>query len=342
MHPPAEPLPQPNPPHASSGPGRRRRGGGRNNRLGVMVLALVMGSLMGATCVTCSTLSGEDTELYFASGDRVGVVEVLGAIEDSKETVRAIRRFAKNDDISALVLRIESPGGAVAPSQAIYTAMRQASEKKPVVASMGTMAASGGFWISLGADWVFAEPGTITGSIGVIFQAPDYQGIAEALRFKMRTYKSGPLKDMGSPFRDATEADEAQFKSIIDDIYDQFVTLTAERRGQSVDAIKKVADGRIMTGRAALKADLIDELGGVYAAAKKASLLAQARDDDSVDTSSAAYAELEDPILVYPPEPNPTLVELLGGVMGESIKEGVAEGVKHSLGAGDGSTVELR
>ena len=232
MHPPAEPqepLASPGPLPPPEGPrGRRRpRREGRNNSLGIFVLALVIGSLLGGTCVTCATLTERDTEDLFTLGDRVGVVEVNGAIEDSKATVSAIRRFAKRDEVVALVIRIESPGGGVAPSQAIHRAMREASKVKPVVASMGTVAASGGFWISLGADWVFAEPGTITGSIGVIFQSFDLHDAAEALKLKVRTYKSGPFKDMGSPYREATPADEAQFMALIEDIYDQFVTLTA-------------------------------------------------------------------------------------------------------------------
>ena len=352
MHPPADqegPADSGSPPHMPYDPrepyeprGRRRRGGGRNNSLGIFVLALIIGSMMGGTCVTCATLSERDAETYFARGDRVGVVEVTGAIVESKETVRAIRKFAEREDIAALVLRIESPGGGVAPSQSIYRALREASKIKPVVASMGSMAASGGFWISLGTDWVFAEAGTLTGSIGVIFQGPDLQGIAEALRFKMRTYKSGPLKDLGNPFRAVTPADEAQFQAIIDDIYDQFVTLTAERRGQSKDQVRKVADGRVMTGRAALKADLIDELGGLYVAAKKAVLLARARTTEGVQTSSAAYDDVEGPILVYPPEPTPNLAELFGVTLQRAVQTGVSQGVHETLKSADEAGFELR
>ncbi len=341
--PPAGPSPTGGPPEPYLSPRDRRRigRGGRNNSLGIFVLALVIGSLLGGTCVTCATLSEQDTELMFARGDRVGVVEVNGGITESKETVDIIRRFAKRDDLVAIVLRIESPGGAVAPSQAIFTALREASKRKPVVASMGSVAASGGFWISLGADWVFAEAGTITGSIGVIVQTTDLQGVAEALRFSVRTYKSGPLKDMGSAYRDPTPKDDATFMALVDDIYDQFVTVTAERRGQTVEQIKTVADGRIMTGRTALEADLIDELGGLHAAAKKAVLLALARTDETVQTSSAAYDDVEDPILVYPPDPNPNLAELFGAGLSRAVRDGVAAGVRSTLKP-DETPVEVR
>ncbi|MEL7370529.1 MAG: signal peptide peptidase SppA [Myxococcota bacterium] len=292
---------------------------------------LLVGSLFGATCATCATVSDYDAEAMFAQGDRVGVVEIVGTIEESKSAVQTIRRFARRDDIVAIVVHINSGGGGVAPSQAIYTALRAASERKPVVASMASMAASGGFWIALGADWIFAEPGTLTGSIGVIIETPDLNGIADALRFKMRTYKSGRFKDMGNPFRPSTPEDEAQFQGLIDDIYDQFLTLTAERRGQPKELLRKVADGRLMTGRAALAADLVDEMGGLYVAAKKAVLLAQARADESVQTSSVAYKRTEDPVLVYPPEPAPTLAELLGVTVGQALREGVADGVRATL-----------
>ena len=343
MHPPAE---SPAPPEPEPGPyesryRRRPLRDGRNNSLGIFVLALVIGSMMGATCVTCATLSEQETETYFATGDRVGVVEVVGDIVDSKETIQEIRRFIKREDVVAIVVRIDSPGGAVAPSQSIYEAIRHASKSKPVVASMGSMAASGGFWISLGADWVFAEPGTITGSIGVIFQTPDLRGVAEALRFRLLTYKSGPLKDMGNPFREATPEDEAQFKALIDDIYDQFVSVTAQRRGQPRAKILAVADGRIMTGRAALKADLIDELGGLHVAAKKAVLLAKARGDRPVQTSSAAYDDIEEPVLIYPPGSSSNFAELFGARIGAAVRDGVAEGVRSGLRA-PASNVELR
>lgn len=306
------------------------------------LVALLIGSLLGGSCVTCATLSQQDTTTLFARGERVGVVEVSGEIVESKEVVENIRRFAQRDDIVAIVVRIESPGGGVAPSQEIYTALREASKSKPVVASMGSLAASGGFWVALGSDWIFAEPGTLTGSIGVIVQTPDLQGLADLLRIRIRTYKSGPLKDMGNPFRESTPADDQQFQAVVDDIYDQFLTLTAERRGQPVGQVRKLADGRIMTGRAALDADLVDELGGLYVAAKKAVLLAKARGDAPVQTSSAAYADVEDPLLIYPPEPAPTLADIIGASIGDAVRDGVAEGVRSGLRTPQDRTLELR
>jgi protease IV len=222
--------------------------------------------------------------------------------------------------------------------------MRWAAEKKPVVASMGNVAASGGFWASLGADWVFASPGTITGSIGVITQLPDLRGIAELLRFRMRTFTSGPLKDAGNPFREMTPADEQLFQSLIDDIYTQFITVTSERRNLSLDEVKKVADGRVMTGRAALDIGLVDELGGLHEAARKAMLMAklrQAKEEGETETSTKAWEELEDPTLVYPKKDSPPLLDLLTGSVKQGISSGVSEGIDR-LAQDEASPVELR
>lgn len=307
---------------------------------------LLLGLVGGGTCVTCVQIGdfGEDRVLG-GSRERVGVVELLGPITTADSVARHIREFARRDDIVGILFRIDSPGGAVAPSQEIYEALRNASEVKPIVASMGNVAASGGFWVSLGADWVLALPGSITGSIGVITQTPDLRGIADLARFRVRTFKSGPLKDAGNPFREMTDADRALFESLIDDIYTQFVTLTAERRGLKLEEVRKVADGRIMTGRAALKADLVDELGGLMAAAKKTVLLARAREaleeGRTVDTSTTAYADLEDPTLVYPKPPRPSLTDLLTEGVSRAVAEGLSAGVERVVGRTE-APVELR
>jgi protease-4 len=342
MPPPPPPPASPPPPAAAPRPPARER----SNAPLWITLALLTGMFAGGTCATCATLGGPigGEEIILAGGERVGVIELLGPIADAEEVVKNIRKFAMRDDLIALVVRIDSPGGAVAPSQEIYRAMRWASEKKPVVASMGNVAASGGFWASLGADWVFASPGTITGSIGVITQLPDLRGIAEFLRFRMRTFTSGPLKDAGNPFREMTPEDEALFRSLIDDIYDQFITLTAERRNLSLEQVKIVADGRVMTGRAAKEAGLVDELGGLHEAARKAMVMAKMRnavEEGETVTSTAAYDELEDPTLVYPKKDEPSLLQLLT----EGIRSGVARGVSQAIdrvAEEDAAPVELR
>lgn len=337
--PPAVP---PRPAPAARPPPRSNNGSGF-----MMLLMLMIGILGGSTCAALVTLSGGagSERILYGQGERVGVIELLGPITSGDDVTRNIREFARRDDLVAIVLRIDSPGGAVAPSQEIYQALREAAKVKPVVASMGSAAASGGFWVSLGADWVFASPGTITGSIGVISQNPDLSELAELARFKMRTYKSGPVKDMGNPFRAATEADHEVIMALIEDVYDQFVSLTAERRGLPKAEVLKLADGRIMSGRAAFRADLVDELGGLWDAARKAVLLAQAKEakdsSETVDTSSAAYGGVEDPTLVYPKPPKPALLDLLQSRAQDAVSEGLV-GAAERLMEAERAPVELR
>jgi protease IV len=294
-------------------------------------VALILGLLLGASCATCARLPfGEvgGEKVIGGDGPRVGVVEIIGPISEVQETVEQIRAFAGREDVKAIVVRIDSPGGSVAPSQQVYRALRYASEKKPVVASMGTVAASGGFWIALGADWVFAEPGSITGSIGVISQLPDLRGIADKLDFRLRTFKSGPVKDLGNPLRELTERDREVLQGLVDDLYDQFVSVTSERRGLERTRVTTLADGQVMSGRRALDEGLVDELGGLYAAARRAAAMVQDR-ASGTETSSTTAPELEkEPALVYPKEPGPDFLEYLGA----RLESGVAEGVGRALG----------
>lgn len=301
-----------------------------------MFLVLLSGALLGSTCSTCARLQGGSESPFGTSGPRVGVVEVFGTIATSREVVEALANFSGDEEIEAVVLRVDSPGGSVGPSQEIYEAVRRTASVKPVVASMGSMAASGGYWISLGADEIFANPGTLTGSIGVIVQIPDFTRIAELLRFDMRTYKSGPHKDIGNPLRPASAGDEAIFQALVDDIYRQFVELTVERRALDEDRVKPLADGRIMTGRHAQRAGLVDGLGGLETAARRALALAQG-------TSSSTTSLSEDsPTLVYPPEDLPPLLDMLGISLSEAVSDGLSTGVERGLRGLEKPRLEVR
>lgn len=348
MLPPGSPPPpeggaRPNPatgePHIWVGPPKRRaEEGARPARgaspVGWIIFSLIMGGAIGGTCSTCLTGAAVQREEVIPGGsEHVGVVELFGPIADSAEIVRQIRDFARRDDLEGIVIRIDSPGGAVAPSQEIYEALRFAARTKPVVASMGSVAASGGFWSALGADWIFASPGTITGSIGVLSQTPDLRGLADLLRIRMRTFTSGPLKDAGNPFREMTPEDEELFMSLINDIYGQFVGVVSERRKMDLSSVKKIADGRIMTGRAALEAGLIDQLGGLHDAARKVVALAQRRqaEKEGKEVVTATAAEEgeppQDPTLIYPRKPFPGLLRMLRDSAESAISAGLAEGV---------------
>src|ERR1700722_15342336 len=228
--------------------------------------------------------SGVAAVVNAASGDdvgrsngknRIGVIEVEGLIQDADTPLKNLRHFRENPTIKAIDVRVDSPGGAVAPSQELHDAIAKTTETKPVVVSMGNLAASGGFYLSVGASKIFAEPGTLTGSIGVIAEMPQVDALLEAAKLKMNVYRSGKFKDLGSPFRPPTDEDRKLFQSVIDDTYDQFLHAVADGRHLKVEEVRPIADGRVLTGRQAKDLKLIDELGGLEAAAQAAVDLAK-------------------------------------------------------------------
>lgn len=232
--------------------------------------------------------------------DRISVIRLSGMIVDKDQSSllaqigsctsakKALRKALKDDHVKAVLLRINSPGGTVATSQELQEAVLAVREAgKPVVASMGDVAASGGYYVASAADKIIAEPGTITGSIGVIINLVNLQGIEEKLGIKPAVVKSGQFKDVGSPNRPITAEEENLLKSIIMDSYDQFINAVATGRKMPLETVRKLADGRVYSGRQALKVGLIDELGGYEAALKRTQTLARERfklkDDLKVD-----------------------------------------------------------
>jgi protease-4 len=206
-------------------------------------------------------------------GERVALVRVEGMIIDSKDTIDEIKEYAKDPLIKAIVLRIDSPGGAVAPAQEIYEEVRKAVTKKKVVVSMGSVAASGGYYIASPATRIIANPGTLTGSIGVIMEIPNLEGLMSKLGIKTEVVKSGRHKDMASVFRGIKKEEREILQEVLDNVHDQFIIAVAEGRKMLHDDIKKIADGRVFTGEQALKAGLIDELGNLEDALQAAARL---------------------------------------------------------------------
>lgn len=310
--------------------------------VGWTIAALTLGVTLGGTCVTCGqALNLPQEESFGTSRRRVGVVELVGPIVDSTEVVRDIRAFGERSDLDAIVIRIDSPGGAVAPSQEIFSALRAVSSKKPVVASMGSTAASGGFWSAMGADWIFASPGSVTGSIGVISQLPDLRGLAAWLRIDLRTYKTGPHKDFGNPLREPSVGDELVMMDVMNDIYEQFVEVVAERRKVDLDAVRNIADGRVFSGKRALELGMIDQLGGLHDAAKKAVQLAEEKDAASEGRSAEAIDE--DPTLVYPRKPGPGILRVLAEEGGAAAVKGAFDSAANGIApSGPDVRVELK
>ncbi|MFQ5596724.1 MAG: signal peptide peptidase SppA [Nitrospiria bacterium] len=209
------------------------------------------------------------------SRDKIALIRIEGIIFDSRKFVKELRRFHKDPKVKAILVRIDSPGGAVAPSQEIYDALKkiQLTGDKKIVASMGTVAASGGYYIASATDVIFANPGTLTGSIGVIMELTNFEGLLKKVGVASVTIKSGKNKDVGSPFRKMKKEERALLQRVLNDVHNQFIEAVAEGRSLTIDAVRKLADGRIFTGRQARAVGLVDELGSLEFAIERAAEL---------------------------------------------------------------------
>ncbi len=212
-------------------------------------------------------------------GDKLGVLEVEGPIVDARRMIEQIKEFRDHSNIKAVVLRIDSPGGGVGPSQEIYAELLRLAEEKPLVVSMGSVAASGGYYLAVAGERIFANPGTITGSIGVIMSFPNYQELMGKVGIQTEVVKSGRFKDIGSATRTFSEADRGLLQEMIDDVHQQFVEAISVGRHMPVDRLQPFVDGRIFTGRQAKEVGLIDELGTLSDAIKYAASVAGIDDD---------------------------------------------------------------
>ena len=210
----------------------------------------------------------------FALGDKIGFVEVSGAIFASEDIVEQLSAFREDDSIKGVVLRINSPGGGVSPSQEIYQEVKALAAAKPVVVSMASVAASGGYYIAVPAHRILANPGSITGSIGVIMEFTNLQELFQKVGLKSQVVKSGQFKDIGSPFRPMSEVDRQLLQDLIADVHEQFVNAVAEGRRLEVQQVREIADGRILTGHQAMESGLVDQLGGYQEAIRVAAELA--------------------------------------------------------------------
>lgn len=200
---------------------------------------------------------------------KLGIVHVDNIILQSAPVVDWIEELRLDPTVRGVLLRINSPGGAVEPSEEIYMAVARLAKDKPVVASMGAVAASGGYYVALGAGEIVAGPSTLTASIGVKLQVPNAEGLMRMIGLSSKTLATGALKDAGTPFRDMTSEEEAYFQALIADMYDGFVSTVAERRKLPREKVLALADGRAMTGRQALQAGLVDYLGDAHAALER-------------------------------------------------------------------------
>jgi protease IV len=237
----------------------------------VLVLVIFTGTFFFAY------LSGGDSKvLALFSGDGVGVLQIDGAIDDSRSVIAELRRFREMPWVKAIVVRVDSPGGAVAPTQEIFEEIQRLKKRKPVIASMGSVAASGGYYIASACDKIIANPGTLTGSIGVIMQLTNVEELMKKIGVKGYNVKSGANKDIGSPFQPLSPEGREILQSVIDNVHSQFIVAVAKGRGLDEARVRKLADGRIYSGAQAKDLGLVDQFGtledAIEVAAKRANL----------------------------------------------------------------------
>jgi len=235
----------------------------RSTKWFLVILGILTLFALGMTIIVLSIAGpGDRGSITSGFGEKIGLVEIKGVIISSENAVRQIKSYREDGSIRALLLRIDSPGGGVAASQEIYEEVRKTKESgKPVVVSMGAMAASGGYYIACGASRIVANRGTLTGSIGVISEFLQLSDALEKLGVTVNTIKAGALKDAGSPTRKMTSADRTYFQNLMDEVHEQFIGVVAAERGIDPDSIRALADGSVMTGERALSRGLVDTIG---------------------------------------------------------------------------------
>jgi protease IV len=202
-----------------------------------------------------------ESEEVIGTGDQIAVIELDGIIVDAKDIVRQFKKYRDNRSIRGILFRIESPGGGVVASQEIFEEVKKTRNRKPVVVSMGSLAASGGYYVSCPANRIVANPGTLTGSIGVISQFMRYDSLLGKIGVQVNTIKSGKYKDAGNPFRAMNDIDKEYFQSLMDDVHRQFISAVETERKMAHQSVLKIADGRVFTGTQALSLGLIDTIG---------------------------------------------------------------------------------
>ncbi|MEW6685619.1 MAG: signal peptide peptidase SppA [Candidatus Edwardsbacteria bacterium] len=195
-------------------------------------------------------------------GKAIALIEVIGPLDDATSITRQLKKYRESEDIKAIVLKVDSPGGGAAVAQEIYEEIKKTREKgKYVICSMSSVAASGGYYIACACDSIFANPGTITGSIGVIAQMANFEGLLKKIGVRFTVVKSGEHKDIASPFREMTEEEKRLIQNLLDDVYHQFIDAVCEGRNLKREEVLKIADGRILSGRQAKAYRLVDRLG---------------------------------------------------------------------------------
>ncbi len=282
--------------------------------VGVLVLLFAAGTYVALGLVTDRSVP------LLPSQGKVAVVPVEGTLSGQQGVAETLRRYREDGSVEGVVLKIQSPGGTVGATQAVYRELRALRQQdRPVVAWIGDVGASGGYYAALAADSIYALPGSITGSIGVIMQFPNVEGTLEKIGLRMETVKSGPLKDAGSPFRALEEEDREVFRQLVDDAYGQFVDAVVEGRGMDRERARELADGRVVSGERAAELGLIDGVSTF---------------SDALDVAGRLSGLGEDPRIVTPREGRLGLLDLVDGVSRSRVEGWIESWTGWSPGGG--------
>jgi protease-4 len=283
----------------------------------ILIVLIILGItviLLGVVMTVILQFFGPSSSLAF--GDKIGVIPIKGPIMDSGPIVSQLLDFKKDKGIKAIILRIDSPGGGVGPSQEIYREVRKTIKTKKVITSMGSMAASGGYYIASATNKIVANPGTLTGSIGVIMEFVQLQELFKKIGVSLEVLKSGEFKDIGSPHRKMSERDKEVIKGLISDVQNQFVSAVARGRSLSKEKVQEIADGSILSGAKAKELGLVDVLGNFQ---------------DAVDLAKKMTGIKGEAKLVYPKKQASRLWDIILQKTTESVYRAVKNTLKTSL-----------
>ncbi len=258
------------------------------------------------TLVYLVAKSGNQQAQFTGFGDKIAVVDVEGVIIEPRTVVKELKRYAKDDSIKAIILHINTPGGGAAASQEIHDEVKRIrnEKKKPIVASIETLGASGGYYVAVATDKIYADPSSIVGSIGVISQWYNYADLLRWIKLKDVTFKAGELKDTGNPAREMTPLEKEYIQNLINDMHGEFIRAVAEGRKMKTEAVKPLADGRVWTGNQALGLKMIDQIGDFETALRETA--------KSVGISG-------EPTIVRPEKEKRTLLDLMFGDISDLI-----------------------
>lgn len=261
--------------------------------LGIMVFGVLL-SLFVISIWVLSYFSSREESLW--GNEKIAIIEIKGVILDPQPIVEKLIKFRKNEKVKAIVLRIDSPGGGVGPAQEIHAEVKKVQLEKKVLVSMGSVAASGGYYIACAADKIIANPGSITGSIGVIVESLNVEGLFRKLGLRSTVIKSGRHKDIGSPLRKMTPEEKKLLQGVLDSVHDQFIRAVAEGRKLPLEKVRSLADGRIFSGDQAKTLGLVDDLGNLQ---------------DTIAMAAKMAGIKGEPEVIYPEKKRFSLLDLI-------------------------------